>query len=280
MSDVKPTGDNAGFFETVESAEAYLKGANATTPPDYHLDRMRALRLLIGQMDLPEAIKVIDFGCGDGMYFKELLSDHRIDRLVGIDISSPMIELAGRGLADFPFEGHVGGAVAMRGIDGRFDVGLAIDVLGYLEDDELDIFYTEMSRLIRPGGYLIVMYGSELFDMFALNAGTATFFRKHFDADVEPLLTEAKANQYKPARRKNPLSFGAEIAPYGFEEVGQAFSQWHRTPPGLGNRAPDVAAARLSMRDHAFDPNTLPQAERWKAMFRCSIFASLSRRAA
>lgn len=280
MSDVKPVGDNAGIFVTVESVEAYLKGDNATTPPDYHQDRMRALRLLVEQMDFPDTIRAIDFGCGEGMYFKELFAGRNIDRIVGIDVSAPMIEVARRSLADLPFEGHVGGAVAMGEIDGPFDVGLAIDVLGYLENDELDVFYTEMARLIRPGGYLVVMYGNELFDMYALNAGTASFFKVHFDADIGPLLTEAEAKQYKPCHRKNPLSFGAEIARYGFEEVDQAYSQWHRIPPGLGNRAPDVAAARLAMRDHAFDPHALPPAERWKAKFRSSIFASLSRKLA
>ena len=78
--------------------------------------------------------------------------------------------------------------------------------------------------------------------------------------------------------RRNPLSFADEIAEFGFEEVAQAYSQWHRVPPGIGNRGGDVASARLEMRDHAYDPNTLPPRERWKAAFRSSIFASLSRR--
>lgn len=283
MSDAKPVGDNAGYFESVESVEAYREGSNATTPPSYHRDRMRALRLLVDKMDLPGTFKVIDFGCGDGMYFKDFFADYatgRVGKIVGVDISSPMIELAGQTLADFPFEGNVGGAASMRGIDEQFDVGLAIDVLGYLDEDELDVFFTEMARLIRPGGYLIVMYGNELFDMFALNSGTARFFKKHFDVDAEALLTEGAASQYEPVRRKNPLSFGAEIAPYGFEEVSQAFSQWHRVPPAIGNRAGDLAAARLEMRNHTFDPNGLQPTERWKALVRSSIFASLSRKPA
>ena len=283
MNDAKPVGDNAGYFESVESVEAYRQGGNATTPPDYHRDRMRALRLLVDSMELPDTFQVIDFGCGDGMYFKDFFADYsegRVSKIVGVDLSSPMIELAGQTLSGFPFEGHVGGAAAMKRISEQFDVGLAIDVLGYLDDEELDVFYTEMARLIRPGGYLVVMYGNELFDMFALNSGTARFFRKHFDVEVETLLTEGAASQYEPVRRKNPLSFGAEIAPYGFQEVSQAFSQWHRVPPAIGNRAADLAAARLEMRDHAFDPNDLEPAQRWKALFRSSIFASLSRKSA
>ncbi|WP_366935545.1 class I SAM-dependent methyltransferase [uncultured Lamprocystis sp.] len=170
----------------------------------------------------------------------------------------------------------MGGAEALADVEGQFDLGLAIDVLGYLDDAELDVFYKNMARIIKPGGHLVVMYGNELLDVFALNAGTSAFFGKHFGLDVVELLTEAKAPRPNNATRKNPLSFGAEIAPYGFEEVSQAFSQWHTTPPGLANRSTDLVRARLDMRDHSFDANTLPEAERWKAAFRCSIFASMA----
>ena len=98
--------------------------------------------------------------------------------------------------------------------------------------------------------------------------------------DVTELLTEAKSLRPENAVRKNPLSFSAEIKPYGFIEISKTYSQWHRIPPGIGNRiGNDLSKARLEMRDHNFDPNThLPDAEKWKANFQSSIFASLSER--
>jgi len=193
-----------------------------------------------------------------------------------------MLELAAENLRDFPFESRAGGVEALSSIqDQRFDLGLAIDVLGYLKEHELDVFFREMSRLIKQGGYLIVMCGNELFDMFALNSGTAQFFSKHFSLDVADLLLEGRAVRPENSSRKNPLSFGAEIRPYGFTEVAQVYSQWHKVPPGLGNknaRGADLQKARLEMRDHSYDPNALDTKETWKAMFRCSIFASLSLR--
>ena len=279
MTDGQVIGDNGGVFQSAEQVTAYLKGGNDTTPPAYHSDRMRALRLLLDQADIPDRARVVDFGCGDGMYFRELFDSAAIEQITGVDLYAPMIAAAEQSLSALPFKGVVGGAAALRDLAAdSFDLGLAIDVLGYLNADELDVFYTEMARIIRPGGGLIVMYGNELFDMYALNAGTARFFEKHLDADVTDLLTEASAKQFEPVVRKNPLSFGAEIAPYGFAEIGQSFSQWHVTPPGLGNRGANVAEARRTMRDHAFDPNTLPPTTQWTAMFRSSIFASLSRR--
>ena len=272
-------GDNAGYFPDMQSAKAYLDGsAGSNTSADYHSDRMRALRLLLDAAKTSPTERVIDFGCGNGLYFKEFFQPQSVKQIVGIDVSAPMIHLATENLRGFPFDGKTGDAGTLKAITGKFDLGLAIDVLGYLDEPELETFYREMSRLIRPGGHLIIMYGNELFDMFALNSGTADFYVKHFDIDVIDLLTEGRSDQYKPANRKNPLSFGADIAPYGFSEIKQSFSQWHRVPPAIGNRAPDLAAARMNMRDHSFDPNQLAPKDKWKAFFRSSIFASLSQR--
>lgn len=276
-------GDNAGHFPTIESARAYIEGGKGSnTSADYHSDRMRSLQIMLDAAKLPSSVRAIDFGCGDGMYFKTFFgpqSRHHVDRLVGIDISPHMIDLAGETLRGFPFQGIAGGVDALANVQGAYDIGFAIDVLGYLDEPELAVFYREMARLIRPGGCLIVMYGNELFDMFALNSGTAAFYQKHFNIDVADVLVEGRSAQYKPANRKNPLSFGAEIAPYGFREVKQAFSQWHMLPPAIGNRQHnDLSAARLAMRDHKFDPNSLPAQDAWQALFRSSIFASLSQR--
>ncbi len=123
------------------------------------------------------------------------------------------------------------------------------------------------------------MTGNELFDMYALNAGTTDFFKPHFNVDVISTLTEAKAPQYKPALRRNPLNSSVELQHYGFNEIAQSYSQWHRLPPAIGNKlGSNVAEARMIMRDHAFNPNLLPPQEKWKAMFRSSIFGSLSQR--
>ena len=131
-----------------------------------------------------------------------------------------------------------------------------------------------MARITKPGEPLVLMNGNELLDMFAFNAATAAFCDKHFDLNVEDLLTESKSSRPNNAVRETPLSFDAEIAPYGFVELAQAFSQWHAFPPGMANRAKSLSQARLQMRDHNVDVNVLPKSERWKAVFRSSIFSS------
>jgi SAM-dependent methyltransferase len=268
-------GDDGGNFSDLASAKAYIAG-NTQTNPEYHADRIRALAVLFKKIPVPK--RIVDFGVGDGMYMTELVDPLSVEKVIGIDRSKYMLELCSDRLKAFSFRGVLGSVDLLSQIDGQFDLGLAINVLGYLDTDELDIFYYEMARLIRPGGHLIVLNGNELFDMFALNQGTVEFFKKNFESDVSGLLTEGDSRRPQNATRKNPLNYSAEVEPYGFMEIAQAYSQWHKILPAMGNRGADLAEARLIMRDHNFDPNTLPATERWKAMFRSSIVASLCKR--
>jgi hypothetical protein len=122
------------------------------------------------------------------------------------------------------------------------------------------------------------MTGNELLDLYAINAGTASFFRQNFNSDISELLVHASHERWLNADRANPLSFGALLQSFGFREEAQAFSQWHTSPPGVAvlEAEGDIALARLQARDHAFDANLLTDGARWQALFRCSMFASLA----
>ena len=87
--------------------------------------------------------------------------------------------------------------------------------------------------MVKPGGWLLVSHSNELFDLFALNAGTAGFFRRNFDPDVALLL--ATADQENPTYnvRANPLSYADELHSRGFEERARAFFNLHPLPPRL-----------------------------------------------
>jgi hypothetical protein len=273
--------DNGGNFPNMATAKAYVAGTSTSnTSAAYHADRMRALKFLVGKLNINRPIRIHNFGCGDSMEIKELFSPTQVESVVGYDISQAMIDLSTENLKGYNFKGVCCGVEGMSSLEtGSLDLLLAIDVLGYLSAVELETYYSSLRRISAIGAHFLVMTGNELFDMYALNAGTAHFFDKHFNVSVASVLTESNAAQYKPALRRNPLSSKAELEHYGFSEIELAYSQWHRVPPALGNKqGSNVAEARMLMRDHEFDPNGLPPAVRWRAMFRSSIFASLSQR--
>jgi len=232
-----------------------------------------------GVMPESSPLSILDFGIGDGEELKQL--ELRLGSLVGIDISAHMVQLALEAFVDSDFRGIVGGVEALTGVEGdSIDLAFCVNTLGYLSHSDRQLFFEEMRRIIKPGGYLIVVTGNELFDLFALNSGTAEFFERNFGvAGVSELLTEGASLRFKNASRENPLNFSSVLNNCGFLEVGQAFSQWHRQPPiQLSRSGFDLRGARGMPRDHDWDPNSLPPEISWRALFQCSIFGSLSRR--
>jgi SAM-dependent methyltransferase len=193
-----------------------------------------------------------------------------------------MVRLAESNLSKFTFNGKVGSVEEISFVaSGSIDLVLCLNVLGYLNRDDQELFFKESSRVLKKDGYLLLMTGNELFDLFALNSGTTEFFDKHFNqSDVSELLSQGKSTRRKNADRRNPLNFAAEMKEHGFDEIAQAFSSWHKLIPAVANLrwAGDLRTARAQSRDHSFDPNSLPNIDTWKRAFRCSIFASLLRK--
>lgn len=280
-------GDGAGYFPTLESAKVYAEGVANN---DYHKDRLRALTHLVKPLVNanssgnpkfkfnPNSFTALDFGIGDGGQFYKM--GLKPTKIIGIDISPEVLALAAENLSTLEFESHCGSAEVLKDVkSSSVDLALCINTLGYLSAEDQELFYEEMKRTVRPGGFLVMMAGNELFDLFALNSGTAEFFERYFDQpDVSKLLLEAGSERFRNADRLNPLKFTAVLQRYGFNEVGRTFSQWHRKLPPIANMeyGGDLLKARAASRDHNFDPNTLPAEDKWRALFQCSIFASLS----
>lgn len=273
--------DLGGWFPTQETASQY----HSAMSPAYHEDRLRAIKFLVSHMLLSvspnkSSYDVLDFGIGDGVELTKL--GLPLGRVVGIDLSPHMVSLARENLKDFDSELAVGGVSALRdqGED-SVDVVVSTNVLGYLSPQDERDFFLEAARVLRPGGYVMLTLGNELFDLFALNSGTASFFESHFSViGSARLLTEGDKPRLGNARRHNPLSIEAEVAEFGFTREEYAFSQWHSVPPILEEVAKNKGKneARLSSRNHDFDANSLSSIERWKAFFQCSIFGLLLRK--
>jgi ubiquinone/menaquinone biosynthesis C-methylase UbiE len=108
--------------------------------------------------------KVLDIGCGSGVYLREFFS-MGFD-CYGVDISQEMVDTCKNLLeADkHPDRVHVSKAEVehLPFQDGEFDLVICIGVLGYLLRDEKAL--SELKRIVKPGGYLLVnltnMYSS------------------------------------------------------------------------------------------------------------------------
>jgi hypothetical protein len=145
---------------------------------------------------------------------------------------------------------------------------VSLSVLAYLTDDEDQAWWKAARKIVNPGGWLLVWHSNELFDLFALNAGTAAFFACNFDVDASSLL-HAEADNPSYNIRANPLTYPAILDGHGFEEVDRAFFNLHPAPPALLGEG---AEGRVH------DPDAIATVEPWRQMFQCSTYFSLSRR--
>jgi ubiquinone/menaquinone biosynthesis C-methylase UbiE len=260
-------------------AQAYWRARSdsyrQTMDTPYHRNRLAMIARLIARCAVPAA--VVDFGCGDGVHAAEFAAAGA--RLWAIDVDAEMAKTTRERLSGFGGDNVAieGGAEALRGIPSEsVDLVLGLNVLAYLSPEDEKTFYTQARRVLKRGAKLVVTHSNELFDMFTLNKYTVSFFARHFGVPEEGVKS-LLANHDVPQRfvfpvRENPLAYARKLGTFGFAEEAQEFAILHPLPPLLMR---EVDPDALDQRDY---PDTLdwPPAERWKLMFQCSIFGSVS----
>jgi len=120
--------------------------------------------------------KILDFGCGSGLFVEELgqvgYDAH------GIDISSEAIKFGQlRGIRNL-------GVIEAHKIDfpdNTFDVVMTLDVLEHLEDEEWAL--KEMERVLKPGGIVIAMVPAYMF-LWGIQDEVAHHYRRYTKAGL------------------------------------------------------------------------------------------------
>lgn len=256
--------DSARFWG--DEATAYQRDLNHERA-DYHRGRLATAERLLASV---APGRVLDFGCGDGAFAIELAQ--RGFAVTGMDIAPKMVALAKSATAEIEFS--VGGAGDLKSLEaGSLDGIVSLNVLAYLTDREMVDFWAGARHVLAPGGWLLLSHSNELFDLFALNAGTAAFFARHFTGGrgVGSLLADTDPQDATYNIRANPLNYRETLATQGFEEIVQAFFNLHPAPPPLLG---DGDSGRV------FDRDEIEKTETWKQMFQCSTYFSFSSRLA
>lgn len=117
--------------------------------------------------DIPDLIKpflsagkALDFGCGPGLSTR-FLAQLGFD-VIGVDINENMLKEAVSEPDGIPFARIQHGKIPFQ--DKSFDFVLAVLVLLEMPNlDEMRIALSEISRILRPGGFFLAVVGSEHF---------------------------------------------------------------------------------------------------------------------
>jgi ubiquinone/menaquinone biosynthesis C-methylase UbiE len=152
-----------GVFESIlEALHALGKDLNQLTPPDlapvdaFHIRGREATAELAQVAELSPNLRVVDVGCGLGGATRYLASEHGC-RTTGIDLTREYCEIAAAlsarvGLSEVVDFRHCS-ALHMPFDDATFDIAWTEHTQMNIRDKTA--FYTEIARVLRPGGRLV-----------------------------------------------------------------------------------------------------------------------------
>ena len=135
-----------------------------------HLDRLLLKEFALVNKDKGPCA---DFGCGPGQTTK-FLYDHGVKDIIGVDISSGMIDAARRLFPKIKFE--TGDLLKVSYASNYFGSALAFYAIVHFSYDQIKIAFAEVNRVIKKGGQFL----------FSFHVGTETVhFDKANDIDVD-----------------------------------------------------------------------------------------------
>jgi ubiquinone/menaquinone biosynthesis C-methylase UbiE len=95
---------------------------------------------------------ILDVGCGTGIFTLDLLAAR--SRVVGLELSLPMLQRAGHKAAGHSFHMVQGDMRWLPFIDGSFDKTVSVTAIEFLEDARDGV--AELFRVTKPGGLVVV----------------------------------------------------------------------------------------------------------------------------
>ena len=112
-------------------------------------------------IDIDSSMRVLDFGCGCGRVIRHL---HAMTgaRFNGSDYNPQLIEWCQRNLRFGQFDVN-GAAPPLAYESGQFDVVYALSVFTHFPEDLQSLWMAELSRILKPGGHLLMTTQGESF---------------------------------------------------------------------------------------------------------------------
>jgi len=96
--------------------------------------------------------KILDAGSGTGIFTRDFLLAGA--RVVGLELSGPMLHLAQKKKVNLPFQGVQGDMLFLPFYDNAFDKAVSVTALEFIRDARKAI--DELFRVTRPGGLVVV----------------------------------------------------------------------------------------------------------------------------
>ena len=238
----------AQFNSEKRANEMLASYGSETFDKDIAIDPYEPLReelILSITRELSNGGQVLDIGCGIGTLIAKLQMDGIAAQ--GFDLAEKMVRLAHEELKKRGLDPKL---VSQDDIDSfqakdLFSVAIANGVIWYYKDCRP--FLRRTNSFLEKGGYALIIHRNDLFNLFALNAGSVSFIAERlcgeFIPDIEKQLLEnveglgeQVIKHTSSALEKtyhNPLNVHALYEECGFTVNQIRYAYIHPAPPRL-----------------------------------------------
>jgi 2-polyprenyl-3-methyl-5-hydroxy-6-metoxy-1,4-benzoquinol methylase len=165
-------------------------------------------------LDLRQPYQVLDFGCGPGFVWEHLSELRSEWRYTGLDSSARSVaETIRKGGGKRLFiDAHQVTSLPSVLPGGAFDVALLIEVVEHLDDAHLQTSLSEVHRLLKPGGSVVVTTPNqedlELSKRFCPECGAVFHEWQHVRSWSVPAFSSTMAAHGFALRRAETLDLG------------------------------------------------------------------------
>ncbi len=125
----------------------------------FHREILDSVRTLLENR--PEALNLLDLGCGDATHIGKVLNPGQVAEYCGCDLSPYALDVARNNLEPFGISVNLHCRdmveVLKDAPENHFDVVYSGYALHHLSTEKKQIFFTECRRTLRENGYVIVV---------------------------------------------------------------------------------------------------------------------------
>lgn len=142
---------------------------------DWHLNYVSAITFLLEQI-AAETVRdaIVDIGCGDGRFTRELGLRFPEARVAGVDYSQKAIQLAQALNADLPIAFEARDLID-NPVEADNDLAILMEVYEHIEPSKTGTFLRGVHDMLRPGGVLLLTVPH-------VNQPIAPHHFRHFDS--------------------------------------------------------------------------------------------------
>lgn len=130
------------------------------------------MKVVFDQLDNFSFSSLIDIGCGDGRFVREVKKRYPEKNVLGVDYSERAINLARVLNPDLAFEDR---DIITNPLDRTFNVATLIEVVEHIPPNKLKQFVKQVHAVLSPEGYLILTVPH-------VNKSVSDKHYQHFDA--------------------------------------------------------------------------------------------------